>query len=242
MAEGGKILWQILTHLKQMVQVGVTTLELDQEAERKILAAGAEPSFKRVPNYKFSTCLCVNEVVVHGLPGSYKLKKGDFLGIDVGIFYKGFNTDVAWTVVVGNKESRIMNHGKKKFLQAGKEALEKAICVAMEGNYVGNISQTIQETIEKAGYSVVRSLVGHGIGKKLHEDPQVPGFCNQAVTKTPRLKNGMTLAIEVIYNMGSPEVVYGDDGWTVVAEDGQTSGLFEKTVAITMTKPIVLTT
>lgn len=237
MEDGGKILWQVLTHLKQMAQVGVTTLELDKEAERKILATGAEPSFKKVPNYKFATCLCVNEVVVHGLPGSYKLKNGDLLGIDVGLFYKGFNTDAAWTIIVGKTD----DEEKIKFLETGERALAKAIEKAREGNYVGNISQVIQETVEKAGYSVVRALVGHGIGKKLHEDPQVPGFCDQVVTKTPHLKNGMTVAIEVIYNMGSPEVVYENDGWTVAAKDGQISGLFEKTIAVTRNKPIVLT-
>lgn len=253
MAEGGRILNRILTRLEKKTQVGVTTRQLDREAEELILAAGGKPSFKTVPNYRFATCLCVNEVVVHGLPTDYKLKEGDILGIDVGIFYKGFHTDAAQTIIVKNQELRrhgrrsllpqsgIMDHEKRKFLEAGKEALKKAISACRDGNHVGDISRTIQETVEGEGFNVVRNLVGHGIGEKLHEDPQVPGFVSRPKEKTPLLKKGMTLAIEVIYNLGVPEVVFQKDGWTVTTKDGRISGLFEETVAITDKEPIVLT-
>lgn len=241
MAEGGKILAGILSCLEKKAQPEATTLELDQEAEKEILAAGGEPSFKMVPNYTFSSCLCVNEVVVHGLPTDYKLKRGDLLGIDVGLFYKGFHTDMAWTIIVGNQESEVRDQEKKKFLQVGEVALKKAIEVAREGNHIGNISQAIQEAIEEGGYSVVRSLVGHGVGRKLHEDPQIPGFLTQAVEKTPLLRRGMTLAIEVIYNMGTSRVVYRDDDWTIATYDGSLSALFEKTIAVAKEEPIVLT-
>lgn len=253
MAEGGRILSKILAHLVKKAQPGITTRELDQEAEKEILATGGKPSFKIVPGYQFTTCLCVNDAIVHGLPTNYKLKEGDALGIDVGIFYKGFHTDAAWTMVIRNQGSGrrdqkslpplrgVRNQGKIKFLEVGEKALEKAISVACEGNHVGDISQAIQETVEGADYSVVRALVGHGIGRKLHEDPQIPGFVVGQISVTPRLRAGMTLAIEVIYNMGNAEVIYKDDRWTVVTKDGKLSGLFEKTVAITKGEPIVLT-
>lgn len=242
MAEGGKILAGILSRLEKKARPGITTLELDQEAEKEILAVGGEPSFKMVPNYNFSSCLCVNEVVVHGLPTDYKLKKGDLLGIDVGLFYKGFHTDMAWTMLVeaeDDEEAEILK--KKRFLQTGKLALMRAIGEAKEGNRIGDISRVIQETIERAGYRVVRTLVGHGVGRKLHEDPQIPGFLTQAVEKTPLLTRGMTLAIEVIYNMGSSRVVYRNDVWTIATQDASLSALFEKTVAVAKEEPIVLT-
>ena len=251
MAEGGRILSRILVQLRKKAQVRVTTRDLDREAEELILAAGGKPSFKMVPNYKFATCMCVNEVVVHGLPADYKLREDDILGIDVGIFYKGLHTDMAWTVIIGNQEpvysprfgeaGRQAGQGKRRFLETGKKALKKAISAAREGNHVGDISRAIQETIEGAGFSVVRNLVGHGVGKKLHEDPQIPGFASRLKEKTPPLKRGMTLAIEVIYNWGEAEVVFQKDGWTVATKDGQISGLFEKTVAVTDKEPIVLT-
>ena len=242
MAQGGRILGGILSHLKKKAQEGVTTREIDEEAEKEILKSGGQPSFKMVPNYRFSTCLCVNEEVVHGLPSDYHLKRGDLLGIDIGLFYQGFHTDMAQTIIIGEKSltaSEISE--KKKFLSVGQEALEKTIQVSQEGNHLGHISQTIQEIIEESGYAVVRALVGHGIGRKLHEDPQVPGFLSGEIEKTPLLKKGMTLAIEVIYNMGGAEVVYRNDGWTIASQDGSLSGLFEKTIAVDGEKPIVLT-
>lgn len=243
MAEGGRILAGILSQLKKQAVVGKSLLELNREAEEKILSVDGKPSFKMVPNYHFATCLCVNGVVVHGLPTDYRLKEGDILGIDIGLFYKGFHTDTAWTILIENQTVSNPDRQKKvQFLKTGEEALERAIKVVHQGKHIGDISRVIQETVEKAGYNVVRVLVGHGIGRKLHEDPQVPGFLNRVIEKTPPLKKGMTLAIEVIYNMGNTEVVYRDDGWTIATEDGSLSGLFEKTVAVMDEGPIVLTT
>jgi methionyl aminopeptidase len=177
--------------------------------------------------------------VVHGVPNEYQLKERDLLGIDIGLFYKGFHTDMAETVIVGSLNDS--NH-LKKFIQAGWEALNQAINMAKVGNRVGHISKAIEETITKAGYSSVRALVGHGIGRDLHEDPQIPCFFKGKLEETARLEIGMTLAIEIIYNQGKPEVVYkNDDGWTIKTKDGSLSGLFEHTVAILKNGPEILT-
>ncbi|TSC54376.1 MAG: hypothetical protein LiPW16_25 [Microgenomates group bacterium LiPW_16] len=237
MKEGGKILAKILEEIKKEVKSGITTLELDKRAEELIKQSGGKPSFKMVKGYKWITCMCVNEVVVHGVPGNYKLKEGDVLGIDIGLFYKGFHTDMAWTLRVQTQNDEV-----DRFLEAGKRALEEAIKMAKVGNYVGHVSQAIQETIEKAGFSPVRALVGHGVGRNLHEEPQIPCFLRGKIEDTPKLKEGMTLAIEIIYNQGKPEVVYGsDDGWTIKTADGKLSGLFEHTVAVLEGGPEILT-
>ncbi|MEK7451207.1 MAG: type I methionyl aminopeptidase [Patescibacteria group bacterium] len=235
MREGGKILAEVLFKVLEQAKVGVSELELDKLAEELILKAGAEPGFKKVANYHHTICVSTNNVVVHGVPTNYKLKEGDVIGIDCGVYFKGFHTDMAQTI-------RIKNNGVDRFLETGKKALEKGIEQAKAGNRVGNISRAIQDTVEGKGYSIVRSLVGHGVGRKLHEDPEVPGFLNVPIQKTPFLKEGMTIAIEVIYNMGKRDVVYANnDGWTIKTRDGSISGLFERTVAITKESPRILT-
>lgn len=240
MREGGKILAKILREVKNDVKPGITTLELDRRAEELIRREGGKPSFKMVPKYRWSTCMCINEVVVHGVPGNFKLKEGDILGIDIGLFYKGFHTDMAETVIVGNHLND-SNH-LKKFISVGREALNQAIAAAKAGNRVGHISKAIEKTITRAGFSPVKALVGHGVGKNLHEEPQIPCFLKRKIEETPALKTGITLAIEIIYNQGKPEVVYGnDDGWTIKTADGKLSGLFEHTVAILKDGPEILT-
>lgn len=244
MAEGGKKLGRILEEVIKKAKPGVEIRELDCFAEELIKKAGGRPSFKMVPKYKWATCLCVNEVVVHGIPNDYILKEGDILGIDVGMYYKGFHTDTAHTIKIRNSKYEIRNKKEEidKFLKTGIIALEKAIGVAKVGNYLGHISKAIQETIEGQGYSVVRSLVGHGVGRKLHEEPQIPGFLKGKIKVSAPLKIGMTLAIEVIYNQGGKEVVFkNDDGWTIATADGEPSGLFEHTIAVTENGPIILT-
>lgn len=244
MAEGGKKLSRILKFLIKKAKSGVRTKEIDKIAESLIKKEGGEPSFKKVKGYSFSTCLCVNDCVVHGLPSSYRLKEGDILGIDVGIFYKGFHTDMAWTIRVGGstKKEKRKKDEIDAFLIAGEEALNMAIKKAKIGNHIGDISKAIQTIIEKKGYSVVRQLVGHGVGEKLHEEPQIPCFLIGRIKKTPVLKEGMTLAIEVIYNQKGPKVCYKNhDGWSIVTQDKSLSGLFEKTIAITKNGPLVLT-
>lgn len=240
MAQGGKITAAVLRKVLARAKPGITTLELDQYAERLIKKAGGEASFKTVDNYRFTTCLCVNEVVVHGLPSNYRLQKGDVLGVDLGVFYRGYHTDVSWTKLIQEAKTK----GVEKFLKVGETALEKAIRQAKLGNRVGDISQAIEAVVESSGYSVVRNLVGHGIGRQLHEDPEVPCLLQEKIDRTPVLKEGMVLAIEAIYNQGGPEVVHSDkahDRWTIVTKDGSLSASFEHTVAITKQGPRVLT-
>lgn len=244
MAHGGKILADVLYEVLEQVKPGVTERELDQLAEKLIRQKGGLPGFQKVPGYKHATCVSTNSVVVHGIPTTYSLKEGDVIGIDCGVFYKGFHTDMSETVRVftQNKERGTKKDDVDIFLETGKHALLEAIKVAKPGNRIGHISEIIQSLVEGKGYSVVRSLIGHGVGRQLHEPPEVPGILHKPINKTPELKVGMTIAIEVIYNMGRPEVVYfNHDGWTIKTEDNSISGVFERTVAITKNGPVILT-
>jgi methionyl aminopeptidase len=247
MGEGGHILANVLKKVLDAAKPGVSELELDRLAERLIIQQGAEPAFKRVKGYRYSICTSTNNIVVHGIPTEYKLKEGDVLGIDCGVFYKGFNTDMAQTVLV---QSSIRQQADKvksskevdKFLEVGKRALNEAIKVAKKGNRVGHISKKIQDIVEEGAYSVVRSLIGHGVGRILHEEPEVPGFLSESIEKTALLASGTTIAIEVIYNKGQKDVVYSNsDGWTISTKDHSLSGLFERTIAITEKGTLVLT-
>lgn len=241
MREGGKKLASILDALLAASIPGVVLQDIDLLAQKLIHAAGGTPSFQTVSGYKWATCLCVNDVVVHGVPSAYVLGDGDILTVDVGLLYKGLHTDTAWTKIIGDKEGK-KRAETERFLKVGEEALWKAIAVARAGNRIGHISQEIHKTIKGAGFSVVRSLVGHGVGKKLHEAPQIPGFIAEPVERTPVLKAGMTIAIEVIYAMGKHDVIYDTgDGWSITTKDGSLSSVFEHTVAITTGDPLVLT-
>lgn len=244
MKEGGRRLEGILKALLQKAKPGIHTADLDRLADKLIKENGAKPSFNMVPGYKWSTCMCVNDEVVHGIPDDI-LKEDDILCIDIGLFYKGFHTDTAWTIRIKNEELRIKNEKEvrvDKFLKTGEKALEKAISQAKVGNRIGHISRAIQETIEGGGYSVVKALVGHGIGKKLHEEPQIPGYLNKEIGLTPKIVEGMVLAIEVIYNEGSDKVVYkNNDGWTIVTYDNSLSAVFEHTIAVTNKGAEILT-
>jgi methionyl aminopeptidase len=186
-----------------------------------------------VPGYKWATCINVNQGVVHGIPGKYRLQNGDLLSLDIGMFYKGLHTDMATTIQAGNLPKRQAAAIKiGKFLRAGERALEKAIQVAKVGNRVGHISAAIEKEIKKAGFNPIEALTGHGIGKKLHEEPKIPCFLEEKITQTAELKPGMTLAIDVIYAQGSPEVILKDDGWTLETVDRSLAALFEKTILI----------
>ncbi len=234
MREGGKKLHSILQKLLEASIPGAVLLDIDKLADELIADSGGSASFKTVKGYKWATCLCVNEVVVHGIPTAYRLKEGDMLTIDIGLLYKGFHTDTAWT--------KIINAMDDKFLEAGKLALERGIKAAKIGNRIGDISKVIQETIETAGYSIVKSLVGHGVGHELHEEPQVPNYLRGAIENTLLLQAGMTIAIEPIYAMGRGEIVYeNDDGWTLATRDRSRASVFEHTIAITAGSPLVLT-
>jgi len=245
MRTGGKILAEVLREVLNHAKTGISELELDQLAERLILKKDAEPAFRKIENYKHAICISTNDVVVHGVPTTYKLKEGDIVGIDCGVFYKGFYTDMAETLRVKSQISNLKSQKEDeidRFLQAGERAMWEGIKVAKFGNRIGDISKAIQEAIEGQGYSVVRSLIGHGVGRELHEEPEVPGFLDIDISKTPVLKAGMTIAIEVIYNMGKSEVIYSNtDGWTIKTKDGSLSGLFERTIALTKGGTVVLT-
>lgn len=239
MKTGGKMLADTLYAVMDAAKVGVSEKELDALAEKLIREKGGEPGFMKVEGYKHTVCMSTNEVVVHGVPTDYVLKQGDMVGIDCGVFYKGFHTDMSHSKIIegGKKDMQ-----KEAFLNTGYYALEEAIKMATIGNHVGHISKTIQTIVEGAGYSIVRGLVGHGVGKNLHEEPEVPGFLAGSISKTPVLKEGMVIAIEIIYNMGAKDVVYNNqDGWTISTADGSLSGLFERTVAITKNGPLILT-
>lgn len=237
MIEGGKKLGKILDTLLNFAKPGVSLIEIDKFAEKLIIDNDGTPSFKSVKDYKYATCLCLNDIVVHGIPTNYKLKEGDILGIDVGFYYKGFHTDAAWTIPIGSVSPEI-----KKFLQTGKLALSKAIEKATFGNRVWDISKAIEDVLKTAGFSPVRQLVGHGVGKSLHEVPQIPCFARGKRENSPKLYESQTLAIEIIYNMGSFPVVYkNDDGWSIKTEDNSLSSLFEHTILIRKDRPLVLT-
>ena len=245
MAERVNILAETLCTVMDVAVPGVTEKELDVLAEKLIAEKGAEPGFMKVQGYKHTICMSTNDVVVHGIPTAYRLQEGDVVGIDCGVFYKGFHTDMSQTRRVSSRNAKRKTQNKDGidlFIKTGKRALDEAIKKSVIGNHVGDISKTIQTIVEQAGYSIVRSLVGHGVGRQLHEDPEVPGFLSGSIIKTPLLKEGMVIAIEIIYNMGEKDVVYDkSDGWTIRSADGSLSGLFERTVAITKDGPKILT-
>lgn len=234
MRESGRISAVALKKVLGEVGVGVTGLELDRIAEEEIKRQGGEIAFRRVKGYKFATCITVNEQVVHGIPTGRKLETGDVVSIDLGSIFKGWYSDTAWSVVVGNNKK-----SEAKFLMVGEEALNLGVSKATSGNRIGDISEEIQKKVEGSGYSIVRSLVGHGIGKSLHEDPEVPGYGKSGTGMV--LQKGMTLAIEVIYTEGSAAVVLEADGWTLSSEDRSLGGLFELTVVVGEKKAEVLT-
>jgi len=238
MKEGGKITAGALGEVLAAVKVGITTAELDKIAEDFILRAGGEPAFKRVLGYGFATCLNLNEGVVHGLPSARKLREGDILSVDLGTFYRGLNTDVSWTVYVGDK--RQATSDKIRFLEIGERALWAAVEQCQSGNKVKDISAAMEKILRQGGYSPVDVLVGHGIGEELHEEPQIP--CLVIQEEGSELKEGMTLAVEVIYTTGNPALKTLPDEWTFVTVDGSLAGLFEHTIVITTSGPIVLTT
>lgn len=234
--EGGKKLAKIKGVLKEMIIPGALPSMLDRKAEKLVYSAGGKPSFKMVKGYHWTTCINVNDGVVHGVPGEVPLQKGDIVSVDVGIFYKGFHTDSAFTVPVGD-----VGWQKRIFLAIGEDALARSIAQAQAGRRISDISMTMQEVIEAAGYCPVRSLTGHGVGRKLHEEPQIPCFWQGDPEDSEIIPEGAVLAIEVIYTKGSPELSLSEDGWTIATRDGKIAALFEETIAVVDGKPLVLT-
>lgn len=223
MAKSGSMASKVLKTLLIYTKPGVTLAEIDQLATKEIHDLGGLPSFKTVDSYKYATCINVNQGIVHGIPNSYKVKVGDVVSIDLGVLYKGYHSDLSYTFEVQTTKY-------DQFLQAGKEALFKAVKKCVEGKTVGDISATIQNVIEGHHYSVSRDLVGHGVGKQIHEYPNIPCYGEPATG--PKLRSGMVLAVEVIYQLGRPELKLLNDGWTLETADGSISALFEQTVAV----------
>jgi methionyl aminopeptidase len=230
----GRIVRGILEELRERVKPGVTTLELERYTEKRLAESKAKPAFKGYRGYPCCLCTSVNEEIIHGIPSERRLKEGDILGLDLGAIVDGYFGDSALTLPVGRIREPL-----QKLLRIGEEALELAIVKARPGNRVGDISATIQKHAEANGCSVVREFVGHGIGRELHEEPQVPNFGSAG--HGPALKEGMVLAIETMINSGGPDVQVLDDHWTAVTADGGYSVHFEHMVAITRNGPDVLT-
>lgn len=229
------ILSKTLGVIARSITFGVTTKKLDKIAETCILDHGGQPSFKGYKQFPASLCTSVNDVVVHGIPNHYELQEGDIVAVDCGVLYQGFHSDAAFTFSVGQISQRI-----SKMLRITKEALYAGINQARIGKRVGDIGQAIHNYVRKHGYSVVRELSGHGIGKHLHEDPQVPNYGRKG--NGIRLKPGMVLAIEPIINLGKPQVIYESDRWTIRTLDRKGSAHFEHTVAIKEHATEILTT
>lgn len=236
MAEGGKKLSRVKNTLAEATKAGVSSMDIEILAQKLIKEEGAEGSFDKVPGYSWMTCINLNEGIVHGIPKKDVIfKDGDLVSIDVGLIYKGFNLDTSISVGIN------LSPENQRFFNIGKSALDSAISKARPGNYIYDISEAIESTVEGAGYTTIKALVGHGVGHELHEDPQIPCFVPGRITDSPKIAPGMVLAIEVMYAQGSDKVEVLEDGWTIVMRDGKMSGLFEDSVAITEKGPIILT-
>ena len=232
--DAGKILAEISEDLKRSLREGITTREVDQVAEKLIRQRAVVPAFKGYRDFPGCVCISVNEEVVHGVPGNRLLRAGDIVSLDVGIIHKEYYSDTALTVGIGTIRDAL-----KKLLDVTSQSLDKGIEQARAGNHLSDISHAIQIFVEANHFSIVRDFVGHGIGKSLHEDPEIPNF--GPPHNGPILKEGMVFAIEPMVNMGTWQTKILEDGWTVVTQDGAPSAHFEHTVAITAKGPEILT-
>jgi methionyl aminopeptidase len=234
MARAGRVVAETIARVGEAIAPGVTTAELDEIAEEHIRAHGGVPTFKGYRGFPASICASPNSMVVHGIPGPYRLEDGDTISIDVGVTLDGFVGDSAFTFAVGEIDAEA-----QRLLETCQGALAAAIEAARPGNHVGDISAAVQRVTEEAGFSVVRSLVGHGVGRSMHEEPQVPNY--GAPGRGPKLSPGMTLAIEPMITAGAGDVYVADDEWSISTCDGSLAAHFEHTVAITEGDPRVLT-
>jgi methionyl aminopeptidase len=234
MRKAGRIVGETLLMLEEKVRPGINTAELDKLAEEFITKHGAKPSFKGLYGFPASLCISVNEQVVHGIPGKFKLEEGDIVSIDCGVFLNGYHGDAARTFAVGE-----VTEQARRLIDVTEQSFFKGIEKAIVGNRLTDISYEIQQYVESNGFSVVRDYVGHGIGKKVHEDPEVPNFGRSG--RGPKLMSGMVLAIEPMVNVGNYHVKTLSDEWTVVTADGSLSAHYENTVAILPNGPEVLT-
>jgi methionyl aminopeptidase len=234
MAEAGQIVARCLAMVAGLVREGVTTGELDRAAEKFIRTQGGEPAFKGYRGFPASICSSPNSMVVHGIPGDYALQRGDVLSIDVGVEYEGWVADAAVTVSL-----RPTSPIASKLLKATREALEAGIEQCRAGNRIGDVSHAVQQRVERDGLSVIRSLVGHGIGRQMHEDPQVPNFGERG--RGPLIEEGMVICVEPMVAAGRHGVRMGDDNWAIYSEDGSLTAHFEHTIAVTAAGPRILT-
>ncbi len=234
MARAGRLVVETLGAIGEAIAPGVTTRELDAIAEDHIRSQGGVPTFKGYRGFPGSICASPNSMVVHGIPGGHRLEDGDIVSIDVGVTFDGFVGDSAYTFAVGEIEP-----GAQRLLDVCQAALMAGIEEARSGNHVGDISAAVQHATESAGLSVVRSLVGHGVGRSMHEEPQVPNFGEPG--RGPRLAPGMTLAIEPMITFGSPDIFVAEDGWSISTADGSLAAHFEHTVAVTENGARILT-
>jgi methionyl aminopeptidase len=234
MGESGKILAKVMHQLEKMTKPGVSTIELDRAAEALILSFGAKPAFKNYNKFPYSLCASANEDVVHGYPSDYKLKDGDIIGLDLGVVYKGYYSDMASTIAVGK-----VSFKAKKLIADTKKSLIIGIKKAKIGNTIGDIGNAIQEYVEPKGYGIIKDLCGHGIGKELHEDPQIPNYGKRGEGES--LIEGMVICIEPMLSMGDWRLKRSKDGYGYATKDGSISAHFEHTIAITKSGPEILT-
>jgi methionyl aminopeptidase len=234
MAASGQIVARCLAMLSGLCRPGITTGELDLAAEKFIRTHGGEPAFKGYRGFPASICASPNSMVVHGIPGSYELARGDLISLDVGVEYEGWVADAAVTIGL-----RPVSKVGSKLLKATRESLEAAVEHCRPGNRLGDVSHAVQQRIEQDGLSVIRSLVGHGIGRQMHEDPQVPNFGEAG--KGPLIEEGMVFCVEPMVCAGGPGVRMGEDNWAIYSEDGSLAAHFEHTIAVTAEGPRILT-
>jgi len=235
MRRGGHILSDVMDMLRGFVKAGMSTLEIDEEVEEFIRSRGAIPAFKGYRGFPATVCISINEEVVHGIPSAHRrVKEGDIVGLDLGCIVDGYYADCAFTAAIGEVPPRV-----QELLDVTRESLEQAIVECRPGRRLSDVSHAVQRHVEAHGFGIVRTFVGHGIGRALHEEPQVPNFGQPG--RGPQLKAGMVLAIEPMVTLGGHDVKILDDGWTAVTKDGSLAAHFEHTVAVTETGPEVLT-
>ncbi len=237
MTHGGGILGRVRKDLWHFTQAGVTPWAIEQEARKLIKAEGGELSFTKVPGYRWATCVNINGGIVHGIPTSTTpLSSGDLVTVDVGVFYRGFHTDAAFSKVVG-----AATPSQVRFLQAGMEGLRAAIDVVKPGGHIGAIGNAMTTVLKTYGYQATRELTGHGVGRELHQDPLISNLATTHPEQTPIISQGQTLAIEIIYVEGNPSLILEEDGWTISTKDGKLSAVFEETVVVTEDGSSILT-
>lgn len=234
MRECGRAAARAMSEMSKIVRPGVTTAELNETGERVLAEFGATPSFKGYRGFPAAVCISVNEEVVHGIPGARQLREGDIVSLDIGAYLNGFHTDHAWTFGVGE-----ISDGVRRLLNVTRESLNQGIAQARPGKRIGDISSTIQSYVERNGYSIVRDLTGHGIGRDLHEEPSVPNFGRAG--SGPKIQPGMTFCVEPMVCEGKHQVKTLDDHWTVVTADGSLAAHYEHTILITESGPEILT-